>query len=108
VAIARRAPDVPLPHEPRGAAQAEPLAATPVELRLRPPAAPPVPASPAARAAAQSQAPTIEVRIGRVEVRAPHPPELPGWSVAAPPPTPAEPAFARMAAARRYLDRGWG
>ena len=89
----------------------ETVAATPVELRLRPPAAAPVPASPTSSAAAQSQARTIEVRIGRVEVRSPRPPELAGWSTSAPPPAPAaaaEPAFARMAAARRYLDRSWG
>jgi len=111
VPAAPRVPGFPLRPERPGAAQSEPVAATPVELRLRPPAAPPVPASPAARAAALSQAPTVEVRIGRVEVRDPRPPDLPGWSTSAPQPAPAapaEPAFARMAAARRYLDRGWG
>jgi hypothetical protein len=82
--------------------------ALPVELRPRPPAPPPIAAGPAA---AQAHAQTVEVRIGKVEVRGPRPPELPGWSASTPPPAPAapaEPAFARMAAARRYLDRSGG
>ena len=93
-------------------ASAEVVAASPVELKPRSLAPAPVPASPAARAAAQAEAPTVEVRIGKVEVRAPRSPNLRGWSSSgtapAAPSVPAEPPFARMAAARRYLDRSWG
>ena len=53
---------------------------------------------------ARESEPAIEVRIGRIEVRAPRPPEQP------PPPAPAvapERGFADFALSRRGLDRSW-
>jgi len=73
-----------------------------VELLPRAPAE--RPAIPAKAASAQ---PHVEVRIGRVEVRAPRAPEP--WRPVEPAPlreTPADP-FVGLAAARRYIDRAW-
>jgi hypothetical protein len=56
-------------------------------------------------AAAPERAPRIEVRIGRVEVR--RPPEPEQWPAADSQPSAAASGFDRLAAARRYLDRGW-
>jgi hypothetical protein len=83
-------------------------ASTLVELRPRPTLAPgPLPAVASARASEPERPPRVEVRIGRVEVRPPRPvPPAP----AGPPrsrPTPAPDPFARLAAARRYVDRVW-
>lgn len=49
----------------------------------------------------------IEVRIGRVEVRAPQQPEAPSEPVAAESAEPAVSPFADLVAARRYVDRRW-
>jgi hypothetical protein len=50
--------------------------------------------------------PRIEVQIGRVEIRRPFEPQPVEWSA---PPVEAQPvtSFAELAAARRYVDRGW-
>ena len=76
-----------------------------VELRPRPTAA-----ALTARAGAKAQSPSgvqrVEVRIGRVEVRPPRPAPPPPVSPRHLPPPKADP-FARLAAARRYVDRVW-
>ena len=79
-----------------------------VELRprrtLTPGLLPPVAS---ARASEPERPPRVEVRIGRVEVRPPRPaPPAPSGSTRSRP-APATDPFARMAAARRYVDRVW-
>jgi hypothetical protein len=52
--------------------------------------------------AAPAREPSIEVRIGRLEVRAPHPPETPPSALPVP-----ERGFDDLALARRGLERRW-
>ena len=100
----------PPPGEPptaTPAARAEPVAVEPVVAQPRA-AASALPQPQAVAHSAREQAPRIEVRIGRVEVRRPSPPEPVEWP--APAPAAVEQAasgFAELAAARRYVDRRW-
>jgi hypothetical protein len=97
VHVAGAAASLSLPPEER------PLARPLVELLPREPAErPAIPAAPA------PASPHIEVRIGRVEVRAPRAPEP--WRPVEQAPalreTPVDP-FVGLAVARRYVDRAW-
>ena len=103
---AREAPSVPQTHEaPRQADAPRPAA---LEVTRDPPPAPPVlqprpverPWIATPRAAAPSSEPPVEIRIGRIEVRAPRAPD----PAPAPPP---ERGFADLALARRGLERRW-
>jgi hypothetical protein len=94
-------PTLRAPTEPKDATEIDGL----VELRPHQASAVP-PLLPHAKARGQSDQTRVEVRIGRVEVRPPRPA----------PPAPAAPPsrlalapdpFARLAAARRYVDRVW-
>jgi hypothetical protein len=69
-----------------------------------------VPPGASARASEPEHPPRVEVRIGRVEVRPPRPapPAPAGAARSRPAPAPAPDPFARLAAARRYVDRVWG
>jgi hypothetical protein len=91
------------PASPPPPADEKPLARPLVELLPREPAErPAIPAAPAPAAR------HVEVRIGRVEVRAPRAPE-PSQPVEQAPvlrETPADP-FVGLAVARRYVDRAW-
>ena len=75
-----------------------PARVTPRSPRDRAPTARRVPAQP-------QQPPRIEVRIGRVEVRQPLPPDPVEWPAPAAPP--AATGFGELAASRRYVDRRW-
>jgi hypothetical protein len=53
------------------------------------------------------ESPRIEVRIGRVEVRRPHVPDPLERPAPAAAPSATSGGFGELAAARRYVDRGW-
>jgi hypothetical protein len=56
----------------------------------------------------RERAPRIEVRIGRVEIRRPSPPDRVEWPAPAPVAgAPVVTGFGELAAARRYVDRRW-
>lgn len=87
--------------------EAPPLSPTPQLLPRRVPPAPLSTAAPTANGRAPTT-PQVEVRIGRVEVRAPRAPESARWDAPAPAlPSSSERPFASLAAARRYIDRSW-
>ncbi len=104
-----RRQEPPVPRAPEAVRPTDvPRAATPGVPRERPAARPapqprPVerPRLEAPRAAPASE-PPVEIRIGRVEVRAPRVPEP-----APAPPPPAERGFGDLALARRGLERRW-
>ncbi len=85
--------------EPAQPAQAPALAAARI-------AHVPVPAASRNRAP-QQQAPRIEVRIGRVEVRRAPAPEPVEWQAPPAADPPAATGFGELAASRRYVDRRW-
>jgi hypothetical protein len=81
----------------------EPPVPAAVSVEPRSPAVAPPPPTPPPRL---EREPTIEVRIGRVEVRAPAPPAPPPVAAPAGPPV-ATRGLADLALARRHLDRTW-
>ncbi len=84
--------------QPRSRAAARIVAARPVAVEL--------PRSRAA-AAAPHEAPRIEVRIGRVEIHRPAPPDPFEWPVAPAADERPHNGFDDLAATRRYVDRRW-
>jgi hypothetical protein len=106
------APAAPPATAPAPAARAARASLNPVPERrvpalVGPRPDPPAPAGDGAAAPALERSPRIEVRIGRVEVRAPHPPEAAPERVAVAGAQPPAAPFADLAAARRYVDRRW-
>jgi len=129
-AVEQPSPNVPPGHEPQAvvvetAAPAEsgerPAEVTPrttgPDVEPRPRAAQPVAAEPRPerrdlapvlrRAPEPQRAPSIDVRIGRVEVRRPPEPEPVEWQAPPAVQQPSVSGFADLAASRRYVDRGW-
>lgn len=93
----RHGPDAPLEAKPRGRA-ATSVAVPHLAARKLPPSG--------TSAAPPERTPRIEVRIGRVEIRRPQVPDpvqRPGPVVEERSPA----SFGELAAARRYVDRGW-
>lgn len=66
----------------------------------------PLPTRPVVEAATRNLPPKIEVQIGRVEIRRPCEPEPFQWPAPAAEPQTST-GFGELAAARRYVDRGW-
>jgi hypothetical protein len=91
----------PPPGKQRRLSPAQPVVAA------RPRFSTPLPTRPATTAATSERPPRIEVQIGRVEIRRPSTPEPFQWPVPAAAPQ-ASTGFGELAAARRYVDRGWG